>query len=175
MNSIKHDIINMHTELAEAHERVHKLIRVWELAESHKLDQMNHLQLLEKLAASRRTNDFHTSEALAERQHRTQGYMCSVDYPKHHQIDIYFNPRRSSPPHEYIESMWAEVNVLKQEIFLSQPPSQYDVPPRRSSARFARSPPQQPCSVSGMTTDMSTKNPEGDGRDKRGEILYIFS
>ena len=49
-----------------------------------------------------------------------------------------------------------------------QTPPQYDVPRRRSSAQFAQSPPQQqPCSVSRVTTDIRTKEPEQDNTGKR--------
>ena len=94
MDFNKHDVIAMHAELATACERVHKRIKVRELATSHKLDHMNHLRLLKKLAAWRRTNGFDRNEVLAERQHRPQGHVCSVDDPKHYeyQIDEYNDP-----------------------------------------------------------------------------------
>ena len=84
MNFAKDDVIAIHAELTAARERVHTLMRVWDLTVSHKLDRMNHLRLLEKFAAWRRTNGFDMSEVLTETQHRAQGHTCSVDDPEHY-------------------------------------------------------------------------------------------
>ena len=67
MNFNKHDVITIHADLAAARERVHKLIGVKELDASHKLDEMNHLWLPEKLAVSRKINGFNRIEVLDER------------------------------------------------------------------------------------------------------------
>ena len=44
--------------------------------------------------------------------------MCLLDDAKHCQINVYFDPRRPPTPQELIESMWAEVNMLKKKILL---------------------------------------------------------
>ena len=74
--------------------------------------------------------------------------MCTIYDPKQSQIDIYIDPRQPSIPQIFITSMWAEVDVVKQELFLSQPSPRYDVSARRTSARSEGSPPQQTCFVS---------------------------
>ena len=79
--------------------------------------------------------------------------MCSVDDPKHCQINVYFDPRRPPKPQKFTESMRAEVNVLKQELMPLKPLPQYDVVPQRSAAR---SPPQQPCYVYRVVTVTKT-------------------
>ena len=122
---------------------------------------MHHVRLLEKLAAWRRTNGFDWSEVLTERQHRTQGHVYS-------QIDVYFDPRRPPISQQFTEVMWAQVNRLRQEHLLSQLPSQYDLSPRQSPAR----PPEQPSSVSRMTTDTGKMEPEKNNQE-RGEIPLV--
>ena len=58
MTFTKHDVTVMHVELPAACERVHNLIRMKEIAEFHKLEQMRHLRLRETLAAWKRDNGF---------------------------------------------------------------------------------------------------------------------
>ena len=60
--------------------------------------------------------------------------------------------------------------MLKQELFLSQPPPQYNLLPRRLSAQ---SPSQQPWSVSRMTTNISTEEPGRSDGHKQGELPLI--
>ena len=76
-NFSKYDIIVMHVELAIIRERVHTFILVREIIAFHRLDQMYHLLLLEKVTAWRRNDGFDRSEVLAERQRRTQRGMSS--------------------------------------------------------------------------------------------------
>ena len=123
------DITAMHAELAAVRERVHKPIMVREIETSHRLDQMHHLRLLEKLAAWSRNNGFDRSEVLAERQRRTRGRVFLVDNPKHSEIEVHFEPRRPPSLREVIEGMWAVVNRLREETLSPQPPLQYDFPP----------------------------------------------
>ena len=92
-NIAKHGVIGMHAELATIRERVHRLTLVRDIVASHRFDQMNHPQLLEKLVAWRRNSGFDKSEVLDERQYRIQGRVCSVDDPEHFEIEIYFEPR----------------------------------------------------------------------------------
>ena len=135
----KANLTAMHTEIEATCKRVRKLIRVREITVSHRLiEEMNHLQLLEKLAACRRNISFDRIQVQDEGQQRSQGHVCPVDDPKHCQTDEYFDPRRSTTPHKFTASMWAAVNVLKQESLLS------------------RSPPQQPCHVSRVVTVKKT-------------------
>ena len=89
----------MHTELDVFCKHVQKHILVREIATSHRLDEMNHLRLREKLAVWRRTNGFDRIEVQDDRQHGSEGiYMCSVDDPTHYQIDVCFDPRRPPTP-----------------------------------------------------------------------------
>ena len=131
MNIIEHDVTAVYIELLVFHERAHKLILVREIAASHRMDKIHHLRLLEKLAAWRKNDGFDRSEVLAEKQRRIQEHVCSVDGPKHSEVEMQFEPRRSPSPQELAKSMWAEVNRLKQ---LPPQPPQYDLSPRRSSA-----------------------------------------
>ena len=63
----------MHAKSAAIRERGHKLILVTEIAASHRLDQMRHFRLLEKLTAWRRNNGFDRIDILAERQRSILG------------------------------------------------------------------------------------------------------
>ena len=65
---------------------------------------------------------------------------------------------------------WADMNRLRMERSPPQPPPQRDVPPRRL---YARSPPQQPCSVSRVTTCIRTEEPKKSGGDKRKEVPLV--
>ena len=78
--------------IAAIRERVHKIIMVRELIAFYRLDNMNQLRLQEKLAPWRRSNDFDKTEVMAERQHRTQGRVCSAEDPEHFGIEVYFGP-----------------------------------------------------------------------------------
>ena len=116
MNFAKHDVIVVNEELTAARERMHKIVVVREIAASHILYQMNNIRLLEKLAAWRRTNGLDINEVLAERQRMIQGHVCSVDGLGYSQIEVYFDPRRPSSLQQFTESIWAEINRLRQEI-----------------------------------------------------------
>ena len=61
----------MLADLAAVRERVHKLIRVRELAASHKLEQMLHVQMREKAAGWMREDSFDRNEIIAKRHQRT--------------------------------------------------------------------------------------------------------
>ena len=114
----KHDIIAMHTELAAICKRVHKLILIIEIAPCHRLDKFHYFRLLEKLATWRRNNGFDRSEVLPERQRRIQWHACSVNDPEHSESEIYFESRWQPSPQELTESMWADVDWLRQELLL---------------------------------------------------------
>ena len=82
---------------------------------------MDHLRLLEKLSASRIANGFDRSEVLVERQDRIQGNVCRGS--KYAPI---WEPRRPPTSKTLIERKGSEVNMLKQELLLSQSPPQCD-------------------------------------------------
>ena len=169
MNFTEHDVTAMHAELSATRERVHKPILVRGIAASHRRDQMNYLRQQEKLAAWRRTNGLDRSEVLAERQRRILRYVCLVDDPEYSKSKYMLNRGGHPPLNNFTESMWAEVNRLRQELSPPQPPM-LNVLPRRSSAR---SPPEKPCSVSRVLTDIRTEKPEISDKDKRGEIPLL--
>ena len=79
--------------------------------------------------------------------------MCSVDDPKHCQINVYFDARRPPKPQKFTENMRTEVNMLKEELMPLKPLPQCDVAPQRSAAR---SPPRQPCYVYRVVTVTET-------------------
>ena len=86
---------------------------------------MNHLLLREKLATWRRDNGFDRIEVQDEEwwQQKSQGHVCSVEDPKHSQINVHVDFRRPPTPHEFTKILWGEMNVLKQG-FMSLQPSQ---------------------------------------------------
>ena len=88
------------------------------------------------------------SEVLAAKQRRTQGHVCSVDDPECCKSKYILN----LDGRYRLNSMWTEVNRLRQEIL---PPQYSNLPLRRPSAR---SPPQQPCSDSRTVTDMARRS-----------------
>ena len=79
-----------------------------------------------------------------------------VDDPGQPESEICYEPRRPPSPQEFTESVWAEVDRLRQELL----PQPYDLPLRRS---HARSSPQQPCSVSRAIMAKVTVESEEDG------------
>ena len=69
----------LHAEVEAICKRVRKLIIVREIAASHRIDEMNHLRLRKTLAVWKTNNDFDKIDVQDERQHRSQGHVCSVD------------------------------------------------------------------------------------------------
>ena len=136
INVTECDVKVMLAELKEACRRVRKLNMVWKTVTTHRLGEINNLRALEKVSAWRRSHGFD-------------------------RCDVYdgqwFHSRLPPTPEETAVSMWAELNVLKQEILLSQPPQppspQCDVPSRLPSGR---SPPPQQCSVQRVFTAEQT-------------------
>ena len=82
----EHDVTTMHAESAAVRERVHKPTLLRERAASHKLEQIRHPRLLEKLATWKRDDDFDRNEILAEMHRRNIWRLYSGDDPKHFQV-----------------------------------------------------------------------------------------
>ena len=106
----------MHAELDAFCKREYNVIFVREIATSYRLNEINHIRLRDKFTAWRRSTCFGRIEVQDETQHRNEGHMCSVDNLRHCQTNVYFDPRRPPTPQKFTESMWAAVNMLKQEI-----------------------------------------------------------
>ena len=115
MNFTEQDVTMMHAELAAIRERVHKLILFMEFDVSQ-IRSIAPTPTARKACSLEEKQHFVGSEVLAERQRRIQGHVCSVDNPEHDQIEVCFEPRRPPSPLEFIESMWSEVNRLRQEL-----------------------------------------------------------
>ena len=126
MSFTKRDETIMHAELTTVYKRVRKLNMVREVAVSDGLEEVNHLRLREKLAARRSYGYDRIDVQYGRWQRRNQGYVCSGDDPTHFQINVYSDCRRPPTPQESTESIWAEMNALKQEPMPLQPP-----PPKR--------------------------------------------
>ena len=89
----------MQAESRKACKRIQKLSMVWKTFVTHRLEELKYLRALEKLAEWRRSNGFD-------------------------RCDVYdgqwFYSRLPPIPEETTASMWADVNVLKKEISLSE-------------------------------------------------------
>ena len=125
----------MVADLAITRGRVRKLIRVRELAASHKLEKMRRVRMLEKQAAWKREDGFDRIEVIAEmHEHTLRRLHASFDSePLYTGL---YNPRRPPTPEEFTLDMNVEVESLREEILLSQPlpPPEYDLSLRRSPA-----------------------------------------
>ena len=77
------NVTTIHAELSAAHERVYKLIIVKEIGAFHKLEQMRHLRLLEKLAAWTRDDGSDRNKIIAEMHRRTPRRLYPGDEPEH--------------------------------------------------------------------------------------------
>ena len=128
---------------------------VWKTVATHRPEEMNHLRLREKFEAWRKSRGFDRCDVYDEQwRPASHGYVCSVDDPKRSQIDVDSDCRLPLTPEETSASMWAELNVLKQEVMRPQPLSpQDDVSPPRPSAR---SPPQERYCVPRVVTREET-------------------
>ena len=128
---------------------------------------MNHLRLLEKLAAWRSYGFDRYDVYDEQRRPSSYGHVFLGDDPKHSQIDEDSDCRLPPTPQATTEGMWAELNVLKQELMQPQlllP--QCDVHPRRP---FVQSLPPQQCPVPRVVTAEETTTEE-----ERVERMNIF-
>ena len=117
----------MVSKLAITRGRVRKLIRVRELAASHKLEQMRRVRMLEKQVAWKREGGFDRIEVTAETHKQTLRRLHARFDPEYFYTEMY-NPRRPSTPEE-VASL--RLNVLLLQL---PPPLQYDLSPRRPPA-----------------------------------------
>ena len=96
MTFTEHDVTVMHTELAALRDRVNKRILVSKIAASHKVEQMRHLRLLERVGACKREDGFDIERNSCEAA-QDLGRVCSVDNPEHSEIEIFLT--RDGRPH----------------------------------------------------------------------------
>ena len=84
--------------------------------------------------------------------------------------EIHYDTRRPPTPEEFTMAMKVEVNRLRLELLLSQPPPpQYDLPPRRSPARPP--PVSPPCS-----SPLTCAQPESSGNDQiESDFLKVMA
>ena len=80
-------------ELAEIRGRVHRLIRVRELAASHLLEQMRRVRMLEKRAAWKREGGSDTIDVVAERHEDTLRCLHAGFDPEHFYTGLYDDRR----------------------------------------------------------------------------------
>ena len=88
-------------DLAAVCGRVYKLIRVRELAEFHKLEQMLCILMLEQKAAWKREDGFDRNEAIAERHERALRRLCTDYDPEPFHIELHYDTRRQPNPGEF--------------------------------------------------------------------------
>ena len=96
-----------------------------------------------------RENGFDKVEVIAEMHKETSGHLYAGFDPELFKTGLY-NPRRPPTPEEFTLDMTVEVESLWLELFLLQPLLQ-QLLPRQLLAQS----PQQPCSISRMTTNTS--------------------
>ena len=110
----------MVADLAIIRGRVYKLIRVRELAASHRLEQLRSVRMLEQRTTCMRENGFDRIEVIAEMHEETLRRLhVSLNW-KPFYTGLY-NPRRPFTPEEFTLDMKVEVDSLRLEILLSQP------------------------------------------------------
>ena len=106
----EHEVIVMHAELAAISERAHKLILVRKIAAFHRLEQMHHIRILEKLAVWRERKVLMGVRYWS----KTLGRVYSVENSKHCGIEVYFEPRRPPTPQDYTENISIVANRRRQ-------------------------------------------------------------
>ena len=101
MSVTERDVTVMHAELKADCRRVHKLIVVRKIAAPHRLEEMNHLRLLEKLAALRGSYGFDRCDVRrGQWQPWSHGHVCLGNDPKHSLIDVDSDCQRPATPHK---------------------------------------------------------------------------
>ena len=133
MSVDEHDIKKTIAEVEATRWRLRETIRARELAATHRLGQMRHLQMLEEQKAWKREAGFDVIETAAEmdaRRSRTNLVSEHFFYSK------MFNPRCPHTHEQLALEMRVDVEGLTMEIILSkpEPPPQYDASPRRLPA-----------------------------------------
>ena len=110
----------MPEELAAIRGRVHKLIKVRELAALHKLEQMLRVRMPEQQATWKIENVFDRTEIRVERHGETLRRLYAGFDPEPFCTGLY-NARQPPTPEEFTLGLKAEVKRLRLNIFLLQP------------------------------------------------------
>ena len=116
--------------LRETRDRVHELIRDRKLASLHQLEQIQHMQMLEKQATWKREGGFNTIAITTEMHEHTLRHL-HAGFDSKPLYTLLYNPRRPLTPQDFTADMNVEVGSLRLEILLAQlpPPPQYDLLP----------------------------------------------
>ena len=117
-------------EIATIHGRVHKRIRVRELAASHKLEKMRRVQMLKQRPTWTREIGLDRIETIAEMHEETLRRL-PADFDPEPVYAGFYSARRPHTPEEFTLDMKVEVKGLSMGLLLSEPPPpEYDLPPR---------------------------------------------
>ena len=121
-----------------------KFVRFWNITSSNrrraelrgvKSHRQKSREMLEKQALWKREGGFDRIETIAEMHAESLKCMHAGFDPEPYYTGLY-SPRRAPTPEEFSLDLKVEVESLRIEVLLLQPlpPSQYDLPPRRSPA-----------------------------------------
>ena len=114
MRFTERSVTVMHAKVKSVCRYVRKLVMVRRIAASHKLEEMKHFRLPEKLSAWRRGCACSFYDVYdGQWQRWSQGHVGLGAYTKHTQIDVDYGCRRPPTPKRTTESMWADINVFK--------------------------------------------------------------
>ena len=132
MPTKERDVCKMIAEVEATSWRLLKCIRLRELAETHRLERMRRLRMLEEQGAWKREAGFDRIEIIAQMD--TQ--RLSVDFDSGPLDTKLYNPRWPHTPEEHTLEMRSDVERLRIKIVFSQPapPPQCGSSPRRSPA-----------------------------------------
>ena len=162
----EHVVRQILKELVEISGRAPKLVLVRELATSDKLEQMQRVQMLEWQTTWMREIGFDRIETIAE-MHEEALRRLHADFDPGPVYTRLYNARRPPTPEEFTLGMKVEVKRLRMERLPSNPPPQYDLPPRvRWSA--VRSPSGIPL----WSSPLPCTKPESSGDDQTESYYF---
>ena len=123
----KRDCRLMIAELAVTRERVRELIRTREIVSSHKLEQIRRVQILEK-------QDVFDRIKIIAKMHEQALRRLHAGFDLEALYTGLYNPRWLPPSEEFTLKINVEIERLRLEILISEPPPppQYDLSPRQS-------------------------------------------
>ena len=169
------DYARMSEDLGTTIWRLRETVRVAKLAATHRLEQMRNLLMHERHKVWKREFGYDRIETAAEMdEKRSRTSTSPVSNPFFHRNMVI--PEHPHTPEEFNLQMKVNVEGLRIEIILSQPPSsECDPPPRRAAVDKGSEEPGTPTRSPAISTESGPEAPETETQMKGGIFSFEAS